>query len=171
MLSYLSVWPRNGFSRKFPNETWENLETPCKSWPAPRPPCLPFQSEPCRLVMLRPVPRAETIPWQGHLCPIWTWPSYVSLPSASYPVYRHFTCPLSAISHAGRPWKPCVEDGEPPPSPAAPLNCLQGSEIICSCVCSIDLFWNYLSEQLADTKTQVRTCTLQKRKQIYMLLS
>lgn len=57
----LSVWPRNQFSRKFPNKTWKNPETPCKAWPAPRPPWSALLSrQPYRLVMLHFLSPEET---------------------------------------------------------------------------------------------------------------
>lgn len=57
----LSVWPRNRFSRKFPNKTWKNPETPCKAWPAPRPPWSALLShQPYRLVMLHFLSSEET---------------------------------------------------------------------------------------------------------------
>lgn len=57
----LSVWPRNGFSRKFPNKTWKNPETPCEARPAPRPPWSALLShQPYRLVMLHFLSPEET---------------------------------------------------------------------------------------------------------------
>lgn len=92
----LSVWPRNRFSRKFPNKTWKD-----RSWNTmqimactqatlvctSQSPALQVSDAPF------PVPRGDTIHWQGHLCSIWTWPSYTRLSSASYPFYCHFTLP------------------------------------------------------------------------------